>query len=295
MKNIKILVSVFKNNADDVGDFIVPVLSGAELYENTFSIKYKDNTGENISSKNKSYCELTVQYWAWKNLDCDVYGLMHHRRYFNFNKKNLFSKNNRKLPRSYKIFDIPDEKTLKALYADYNTISEITDQYSIIAPTREKLLETVREQYNKNDSTGFDDLGLLCKIIEEKYPDYISSAYKYLDGHFAYFCNMFIMDKKCFFDYSSWLFTVLEEFEKQKPDEFTYERELGKLGERLFGIYMTYIIDNTDIRWAELPRAHFCKIGGTTKNLSFDRILYHLFPPGSERRNLIRKIKKKKG
>ena len=27
----------------------------------------KDNTGEHISQKNRSYCELTVQYWAWKN------------------------------------------------------------------------------------------------------------------------------------------------------------------------------------------------------------------------------------
>ena len=41
-----------------------------------------DNTGDNISEKNFSYCELTGLYWAWKHLDGDYIGLSHYRRYF---------------------------------------------------------------------------------------------------------------------------------------------------------------------------------------------------------------------
>ena len=41
-----------------------------------------DNTGDNISSLNPYYCELTGLYWAWKNLDCDYLGLVHYRRYY---------------------------------------------------------------------------------------------------------------------------------------------------------------------------------------------------------------------
>ena len=52
-----------------------------------------DNTGQNISTENRKYCELTAIYWAWKNYRAlgnpDYIGLSHYRRLFNLNKVNL--------------------------------------------------------------------------------------------------------------------------------------------------------------------------------------------------------------
>ena len=58
----------------------IPIQVGASLHEN---LGYKvDSDGDNISYKNPNYCELTALYYMWKNLDDDIIGLTHYRRYF---------------------------------------------------------------------------------------------------------------------------------------------------------------------------------------------------------------------
>ncbi len=286
LKDIKILESVFKGNSKGYGNIIFPVSAGTALYnKNDIVLSMHDNDGDNISNKNPSYCELTVQYWAWKNLRCDVCGIFHQRRFLDL------SGINKRYP--YRIAKQPDEITLQKAGLSYQAVCELTDKYSVIANRRENLYESVETFYNRNDRQNFDDIGLLKDIIKEKYSEYYPSAEKYFKGTYSYFCNVFIMDKKMFDCYSEWLFDILFEYEKRKPENLFYPREMGKLGERLFGIYMTYIKDNTDISYSELPRIHFSSINGTTmKNLSFNKYLYYICPPGTKRRAFLRKLKK---
>lgn len=68
-------------------ELYLPVLVGAK---NNYKpeIKYqRDDEGNNISEKNSNYNELTALYWAWKNLDADVVGLVHYRRLFSMSSK----------------------------------------------------------------------------------------------------------------------------------------------------------------------------------------------------------------
>jgi hypothetical protein len=61
--------------------YFFPIQVGAELTPYRFQI-IPDNLGDNISFKNKNYCELTAHYYVLKNLEFDYAGLMHYRRIF---------------------------------------------------------------------------------------------------------------------------------------------------------------------------------------------------------------------
>ena len=61
MKNIKILISCHKPVELLKSNILIPIQVGCDLNQERFSNMLRDNEGENISSKNPMYCELTAQ------------------------------------------------------------------------------------------------------------------------------------------------------------------------------------------------------------------------------------------
>lgn len=204
---------------------------------------YQDNQGDNISSSNKSYCELTTQYWAWKNMEAEYYGFCHYRRFFSFNKEQIKESDWGTIE-----YDYLDEKAMQEMHFNEKDMRTYIENYDFLiakgVPTGTMNAKSVYDHYEKAPELHIEDVTLFMEIIQEKYP-YLSEATKELfDGKTFYPCNMFVMKKELFEEYSAILFDVLGEFEK-RADMSEYSREgyrtTGHLGERMTGIYYLYL------------------------------------------------------
>ena len=256
-----------------------PIQVGVKLSDERFENFLYDDEGDNISEKNRIYCELTAQYWAWKNFSADYYGFFHYRRFL---YPDIYAK------RSYRIEGEPTQKLLNKL--KFDDFSKLIEGYDLISPISEDMHISVREHYANAPFHHKKDLDLIEQIIAEKYPKMKNASDTYLSQSKCYFGNIYIMSKPVFFDYCSWLFSILEEFDL-RCDISNYsaqeKRVDGYLAERLFGIYLTYLKDISDLKITELPRVHF--VSDKSSRIK-QRVINSLFPPGSCFRKKIKKL-----
>lgn len=220
MMDIKILVATHKKYWMPEDDVYIPVHVGKAGKNDLGYIG--DDSGDNISFKNSSYCELTALYWAWKNLECEYIGLCHYRRYFSKNKY------------------VSSVEQLKSNILAKDDYYNILNKYDMILPKLYKFKNlTLFDQYEKAHYKK--DLDNTLKVIEIYFPDYVTTYYDVLNRKTGYFCNMFVMKKSEFDKYCEWLFTILFELEKitdiREYDSYQ-KRIYGFLAERLFNIWL---------------------------------------------------------
>lgn len=276
MADIKLFVCCHKQADIPNHPLLVPIQVGAALTVERFSGFIPDNAGENISQKNRSYCELTAQYYAWKNVDADYYGFFHYRRF-------LYP--NTKTKRPYKIAEAADSETLQNL--GFSILDALIPRYDLIAPMGENMHVPVRDHYANAPHHRSKDLELLECIVRERHPEMRGAMEAYLSGTVCYFGNIYIMSREVFHDYCAWLFPILEEFDRRADTSGYTAQELrvdGYLAERLFGIFYTH--HKPRLRTLELPGVHFHPGGAGLKR----RLLGALLPPGSKRRSFVKRF-----
>ena len=271
MSNVKLFVCCHQQEEIPSHPLLIPIQVGAELTEKRFPGFIQDSDGDNISIKNRSYCELTALYWAWKNTNYDYIGIFHYRRF-------LFPC--LRAQRPYFIESHPSLSILKKL--GYDRFEDLIRQYELIVPIEEQMYVPVREHYSKAPFHREKDLILAENIIKDIYPEYREALEKYFSGTFHCFGNIAIFSRNVLDHYCRWLFSILEEFDRRSDLANYNAQELrvdGYIAERLLGVY--YTRHKTEMKTLELPRVFF--VDDPRKRIEM-KAVNSLLPPGSRQR-----------
>lgn len=184
-----------------------------------------DNQGDNISHKNKSYCELTGIYWLWKHVSCDIIGVCHYRRYF-IDQEDFISK---------------------------EQIENLLDKYDVILPRSNFTQYTSLTEHYATEHFA-KDLAICRDIISRRYPEYLPAYDMCMNCNLFSLGNMLITHKSIFDQYCEWLFNILFEAEPQ-IDSTGYndyqKRVMGYLSERLLRVWFLkngYKVYETEVR-----------------------------------------------
>lgn len=274
---VKLFVCCHQPKAIPDHPLLIPVQVGAALAEERFPGFFQDDAGENISEKNRSYCELTAHYWAWKNIDADYCGFFHYRRY-------LYPD-----PAEKRLYLVEREPTPALLgKLGYGGFEALIRRYDLLLPKAEDMHLSVREHYANARFHHRKDLELMERIVLERHPEMAGALEGYLSGTACYFGNIFIMRRELFHHFCGWLFPLLEEFDR-RADVSGYDpgerRVDGYLSERLLGVYLAFWRDRLKV--LELPRVQFY----SHREYLRRRILNGLLPPGSKRRSVVKRGK----
>lgn len=231
-KNVKILVCCHKKDVMATQEPYMPIHVGKALHPELDLGIQGDNTGENISEKNGSYCELTGMYWAWKNLkNVDIIGLSHYRRYFDFH-------NMVKWPYDFDVIPTKDFE---------NVNLDITDK--IISYVKEGgLIMSKPKIYPCSLAEDYcvahigDDFRALQHVIKTTQSDEIRRAFHVVMHKKCSLMpyNMFLMRWDMFDEYCKWLFPLLQEVEKVTDISHynpVQSRIYGYMAERLFNVW----------------------------------------------------------
>jgi lipopolysaccharide biosynthesis glycosyltransferase len=260
--SIRIFLSYHKNSARVKSSILTPIHVGRAIASDSVKSELSDiigdDTDDNISELNPSFCELTAQYWAWKNTNYDYTGFFHYRRHL------IFSDDNFKED-IYGLVNYPyvTSDYLKKAGLDDRTIESKIKGYDLIVAERWNVTNAgSKDNYDHYKSSSpylhISDYDKMIEILLKRYPDYAEDVEAYNRSKYGYYTNMFIMKRPLFEDYCNFLFSILFELSR-KVDISGYnvqeKRIFGYLSEWMLGIYVFHYLRVVKRPVLELKRA----------------------------------------
>ena len=225
---IKVLIAMHKPYSIPKDSCYLPVHVGA-AGKDTFSIfgwdVQRDDDGVNISEKNPNFCELTGLYWAWKNLDADVIGLVHYRRHLSDCSRAYCKKH------PWEDCVVSGAK-LENLFSSCDIVVPRKTVYGI---------ETLYSHYSHtHDGRHLD---LTRELIGKMCPEYLSDCDKVYRQRGGHMYNMMIAKREVLDQYCQWLFPILFELEKVVDVDglSSFDARLfGRVSEILFNVWLRH-------------------------------------------------------
>ena len=279
MPDVKIFVS-HRVDLDSVAvenSVYIPVRCGAELDTNENPTMIGDNTGENISDKREYLGEFTVQYWAWKNVQADYYGLCHYRRYLSFSEEQFETDEKSQVVETYLSsesihkYRLDDPEYIKSVVENYDVlVGEYADISSMYTPRG--FQKTVYQHFSAYDNflVKKEDIDLVLDTIDALYPDLGESAREYFSGKRFRGYNCFILKRELFFQLCEIEVNVLRAISQTDKVDFTYrssleKRTYGFFCEWMYGMFIYHLEKQKRCRIKQLQLVFFEK----TENPSY--------------------------
>lgn len=195
-----------------------PIMVGSALRDEVPAGYLRDDQGENISSLNPFFNELTALYWAKYNLiDEDIVGLAHYRRYFGTKS-------------SHNLADILSQEQI------YDALEKV----DVLLPKQRNYYIESQENHYLNAHKN-EPYFMMQDVIKESFPEYLSAFQQMGQSKKAHLFNMAIMKQADFQSYTDFMFGVLNQVAQRIPYE-SYEgqdrRVFGFLSERLMDTWL---------------------------------------------------------
>lgn len=260
---VRIFVTTHKDVNVFWGNVLEPVQVGVTHPRKRLRWALQDDAGENISDLNATYCELTTQYWAWKNVyDAEYVGFCHYRRYFDFSgeehDENSYGEvmDQRIDWGSQARYGLDDASIIKAVQGCDVVTTRVRDLRKF-----PEGFSTVREQYAAAAYLDVADLNRVMDLVCQMYPEYAQDVEAYLAEPYTCFCNMFVMRYEFFDRYCEWLFPVLERFVDDWDTSYLSHERLrtpGHLAERLLNVFLKHEQRvRPKLVWKQVQCVHF--------------------------------------
>ncbi len=222
MNELNFVLYEVKNDRDkpltyhpDLFHYEKTIQAGAALAEKDIA-EIKDDSGINISEKNRMYCEMSAVYWIWKNTAHDWIGIEHYRRHLLVKPEML------------------------------------TDDIDVIMPLPYICYPHEMAQFLR--FTTEDVLNALLRALEALHPEEFEEYKGILYGKYQYTYNLVCARKYVFDNYCRWFFEITEYMEKEyskEVPELLSTRAFSYVAEVLTNLYFMYHQKDLRIRHVE--------------------------------------------